>query len=156
MSFAGSFAGNGKTERTLSEINVVPLVDVMLVLLVIFMITAPMIQRGVDVAVPKTKSGNVIPQERLVLTITRENKIYAEGQSSNRVGLDELPTLISGWFDSRNIPDEDRKIYVRADGEVSYSTLMLVIDQAKSAGVKAVGLVTEPKGDEDSATHQQK
>ena len=140
-----------KTESTLAEINVVPLVDVMLVLLIIFMITAPMIQHGLDVSVPKTKSGNVIPEERLIITISKDNELWAEGMKDNKVGLDQVPDLIGEWFAKRNVADDERTIYVRADGEVSYASLMAVIDAAKLAGVERVGLVTEPRGVEEQA-----
>ena len=143
-----AFSIREKTERTLSEINVVPLVDVMLVMLVIFMITAPMIQRGVDVAVPKTKTGNVIPEERLIITITREDHIYTTG-SDQRVGVQDVRDVIDRWYADKPVATEDRTIYVRADGEVPYSTLMRVIDEAKLAGIRAVGLVTDPQGAEE-------
>ena len=145
-----AFSTSDKTERTLAEINVIPLVDVMLVLLVIFMITAPMVMRGVDVAVPKTKSGNTIPEERLIITITKENELFSQGNKDDRVGLDELPGLINQWYAKRPVALDERTIYVRADAGVSYGTLMTVIDQAKVAGINAVGLVTDPRGTDDT------
>jgi biopolymer transport protein ExbD/biopolymer transport protein TolR len=142
------FSTGDKTERTLSEINVTPLVDVMLALLIIFMITAPMIQRGMDVAVPKAKSGNVIPEDRLIITITKDNKIYAEGKGG-QVGIDELPEIIDRWFANKPVAADQRTIYLRGDNEMPYATLMAVIDEAKTAGVRNVGLVTDPKGADD-------
>lgn len=143
-----AFSTGDKTARTLAEINVVPLVDVMLVLLIIFMITAPVMMRGTDVAVPKTKSGTAIGEDRLIITITKENQLYAQNKKEDRIGVDELPALIQTFFASRSIAEADRTIFVRADEAVSYAMLMTVIDSAKQASVQKVGLITDPKTDD--------
>ncbi|MFN7973679.1 MAG: biopolymer transporter ExbD [Acidobacteriota bacterium] len=143
--------GTTRTASSLSEINVTPLVDVMLVLLIIFMITAPMIQHGIDVSVPKTKHSPVIPQDRLIFTITKDKVIQPEGKgiTQGQIGPDQIPETIESYFAKSKTPKDERSIYIRADASVPYEYLMVVIDQAKESGISAVGLITEPKKEED-------
>lgn len=127
-----------KTTRLLSEINVVPLVDVMLVLLVIFMVTAPMLVQGVDVALPKTKSVAVAtPEDSLVLTITKEREIYI-----NRfpIQLKELKAKLTKLMEARS----GKELLFRADEQVPYGIVMEVMAEVRNAGVTQLGMITQP------------
>jgi biopolymer transport protein TolR len=123
----------------LAEINVTPFVDVVLVLLVIFLITAPMMLGGIDVRVPKTQARNIQPEERMVLTVTRDRGVYLENQP---ITLDRLAKVLSGMV-KRN---PKSSVFLKADEAVAYGTVMKVMDVIKKAGVDRVGMVTEPVG----------
>jgi biopolymer transport protein TolR len=121
----------------LSEINVTPFVDVVLVLLIIFLVTAPMMLRGIDVKVPKTETKNVGPEERLMLTVTKERAIYLDDQ------LITLPRLerVLGGLRQRN---PRAAVFLRADEGVPYGVVVKVMDAVKKAGIERLGMVTEP------------
>jgi biopolymer transport protein TolR len=121
----------------LSEINITPFVDVVLVLLVIFLITAPMMLRGIDVKVPKTETKNVGPEERLMLTVTREKAVYLDGQPITLVRLERA--LVG--LQQRN---PKAAVFLRADEGVSYGVVVKVMDAVKKAGIERLGMVTEP------------
>lgn len=128
-----------KSRMVLSEINVTPLVDVMLVLLVVFMITAPMMQQGIDIQLPKTAtSGIETRSEPLVITI-KANKTILIGTAP--VPLSTLRTKIKGIFQTRT----DKQVYIKADKKVDYGIVAEVIADVKAAGIQNVGLVTLPK-----------
>ncbi len=135
-------ARHGRTQTALSEINVTPMVDVMLVLLVIFMITAPILQTGIQVNLPKTReaqSREATP-ESLIITVDKEGSVYLSGADERRaVNVNDLPALIN----TRLGNTKDRRIYVRGDGETPYRVIAYVLDQAKRAQAN-VSLVTEP------------
>jgi biopolymer transport protein ExbD/biopolymer transport protein TolR len=132
----------GRTQTSLSEINVTPLVDVMLVLLVIFMVTAPILQTGIDVNLPKTRETRA-EQPRsnaVVVSIDKDGNIFLSTQSEARqVNVNDLPALLSDKLGSA----AERKVYVRADGDTPYRIIAYVLDVAKQAGAD-VSLVTEP------------
>lgn len=130
-------ASNDRLGGALSEINVTPFVDVVLVLLIIFMITAPMMIRGIDVQVPRTETRNVNPEERLVLTVTKGNVIYLDDQ---QITLDRLQKVLTG-LQQRN---PRAAIFLRADEKVSYGVVVQVMDVVKKAGIDRLGMVTEP------------
>lgn len=121
----------------LSEINVTPFVDVVLVLLIIFMITAPMMIRGIDVQVPRTETRNVQPEERLVLTVTKNKTIYLDDQ---QISLGRLQKVLTG-LQKRN---PRAAIFLRADEKVPYGIVVQVMDVVKKAGIDRLGMVTEP------------
>jgi len=121
----------------LSEINVTPFVDVVLVLLIIFMITAPMMIRGIDVQVPQTETRNVHPEERLVLTVTKNKAIYLDDQ---QITLGRLQKVLTG-LQKRN---PNAAIFLRADEKVPYGVVVQVMDVVKQAGIDRLGMVTEP------------
>lgn len=121
----------------MSEINVTPFVDVVLVLLIIFMITAPMMIRGIDVQVPRTETRNVRPEERLVLTVTKEKTIYLDDQ---QITLSRLQTVLTG-LQKRN---PKAAVFLRADEQVPYGVVVQVMDVVKQAGIDQLGMVTEP------------
>ena len=121
----------------LSEINVTPFVDVVLVLLIIFMITAPMMIRGIDVQVPRTETRSVRPEERLMLTVTKGKQIYLDDQ---QITLGRLEKVLTG-LRSRN---PEAAVFLRADEGVPYGVVVQVMDVVKKAGIDRLGMVTEP------------
>jgi biopolymer transport protein TolR len=132
-----SSARRGRARSSLAEINVTPLVDVVLVLLIIFMVTAPMMQRGVDVQLPRAESATGQEEQRLIVTIDRANRIYLNESSMALSELEQhLGTVASGY--------KDPFVYLRADQSVPYGRVMAVMDRIKKAGIERVGLVTEP------------
>lgn len=131
--------GEARLGPALADINVTPFVDVVLVLLVIFLITAPMLLGGIDVRVPKTATRTIQPEERLVLTITRDRGVFLDSQP---ISLDRLSKVLSGMV--RRNPRA--AVFLKADEAVAYGTVMKVMDIIKKAGVDRVGMVTEPIG----------
>ena len=129
--------GEARFASALAEINVTPFVDVVLVLLVIFLITAPMLLGGIDVRVPKTATRNIQPEERLVLSITRDRGVFLDNQP---ISLDRLSKVLGGMV--RRNPKA--AVFLKADEAVAYGTVMKVMDVIKKAGVDRVGMVTEP------------
>ena len=124
--------------RPMAEINVTPLVDVILVLLIIFMVTAPMLQMGIDVNLPKVKSKSVdVTEEKLVLTITGAKEIFI---NKNRIPLNDLRTKLEAIFTSRI----DREIFMRADKSIPYGFVIEVMSEVRKAGVDKLGMITEP------------
>lgn len=133
---------SGKSPRTtLSEINVTPLVDVMLVLLIIFMITAPMLQHEIDVNLP-VATGAAQPQQtdQIVLTITKKGDIYLNQSGYSLATL--RPKLQALYHTRRN-----REIYLQADAEVPYGTVVHVMDEIKKVGIVKLGMITQPPAD---------
>ncbi|MGH7362306.1 MAG: ExbD/TolR family protein [Candidatus Methylomirabilales bacterium] len=121
----------------LSEINVTPFVDVMLVLLVVFLVTAPMLFRGIDVRIPKTETRTVQPEERLVLTVTKEGAVFVGEQP---ITLARLERLLAG-LRQRN---PKAAVFLRADERAAYGSVVKVMDIVKKAGIDRLGMVTEP------------
>ncbi|HTU00244.1 MAG TPA: biopolymer transporter ExbD [Candidatus Sulfotelmatobacter sp.] len=131
------FESQTRLGPALADINITPFVDVVLVLLVIFLITAPMMLGGIDVRVPKTAAQTIRPEERLVLTVTRTRGVFLENQP---ISLDRLAGVLSGMV--RRNPRA--AVFLKADEAVAYGTVMKVMDVIKKAGVDRVGMVTEP------------
>lgn len=132
----------GRTQSSLAEINVTPLVDVMLVLLVIFMVTAPILQTGIEVNLPKTREGRAeqTKPKSVVVSIDKDGNIFLSTQSeAKQVDVNDLPALLAEKLGQSG----ERKVYVRADGETAYRIIAYVLDLAKQAGAD-VSLVTEP------------
>lgn len=128
----------GGSGRTLSEINVTPLVDVMLVLLIIFMVTAPLIQQGVQVDLPHTKAQTLnVKEDRAVLTLTREKKIFL---GATEIPYDQLKDKLVGNMKLKN----DKEIYLHADRNLPYGFVVDIMAVMKEAGVENVGMVTDP------------
>jgi biopolymer transport protein TolR len=127
----------GQTQTSMSEINVTPFVDVVLVLLIIFMITAPILQSGIEVAVPKTRSVKEITEERLVISIDRQQRVYL---GNDPININDIGTRLK-----EKLKDPERmQIYLRSDENVPFGAFATVMDAVKQAGVKNVSIVTEP------------
>jgi biopolymer transport protein TolR len=134
MAFTGA---NGRTQTSLAEINITPLVDVVLVLLVIFMLAAPVLQSGIEVAVPKTRTVKEISEQRLVVTIAKDQTVYLGDKPIN---LHDLPTQL-------HQPGQDatrQVIYLRADERVPFGAFASVMDAVKQAGITNISIVTQP------------
>jgi len=129
-------SNNGQTRSSLADINITPLVDVVLVLLVIFMITAPVLQSGIEVAVPKTRTVKEIIEQRLVLTIDRDQQVF----------LGDKPVNIHDLAKSLRRPGDPAKqvIYLRADERVPFGAFASVMDAVKQAGITNISIVTQP------------
>ncbi len=127
----------GRTQSSLAEINVTPLVDVVLVLLIIFMVTAPVLQSGIEVAVPHTKTVKEITEERLVVTIDRNQNVFLNSQPVN---INQIGQRI---HDKVRDP-EGQSIYVRADENVPFGAFATVMDAVKQSGITNVSIVTQP------------
>lgn len=126
------------SDRLISDINVTPFVDVMLVLLVIFMVTAPMMMQGVDVALPETTSQPLAAKkENLIITINKQNQIFI---NNYQVEIDFLQEKLNKILEGR----DNREVYLRADREISYGFVVRVMAEIKAAGVDKLGMVTEP------------
>lgn len=123
-----------KTRPALSEINVTPFVDVMLVLLVIFMVTAPLLQQGIDVNLPQAKSKELSPSERLVITIKKDGKIYID---KTKVDINIL--------NSKLAVRTDRDVFLKADKDVPYGIVVEVMGELREIGIEKLGMITEPK-----------
>src|ERR1700681_2654888 len=129
-----------QTGTSLSEINIVPFVDVMLVLLIIFMITAPILQSGIDVNLPKTQTVKEISEERLVVTVDRAQVIYLR---NDPVNIHDLGNKVRAQM--RN-PQSDA-VFLRCDETVPFGTFATVIDTLRQSGIVNVSVVTEPLTD---------
>lgn len=138
----GSPGGNGRT--VLSEINVTPFVDVMLVLLVIFMVTTPILYQGVKVNLPKTSS-KAIPSiqrdKKVVVTLNREGELYIE---NTRYEVSELKVQVRNLVLSKGKNLEEEQVFLRADSSVPYGSVLVVMNEIKKAGIEKLGLITEP------------
>jgi len=134
---AGAMQGSGK--RPLSEINVTPFVDVVLVLLIIFMVTAPMMQQGIDVDLPETESVALrMPDEPLILTVKKNNTYFI---GATEVPLAELEEKLQHIFEGRG----SKELFLRADQAASYGTVAKAMAAARKAGATQLGMVTEPE-----------
>jgi len=127
----------GRTQTSLADINVTPFVDVVLVLLIIFMVTAPVLQSGIEVQVPRTRTVKQISEERLVISINREQQVFL---NNDPVNINQIAAKIH-----EKIRDpEGQAIYVRADENVPFGAFATVMDAVKSSGITNVSIVTQP------------
>jgi len=127
----------GKTQTTLAEINMIPFIDIVLVLLIIFMVTAPVIQSGIEVNVPKTQVVREIAEEKLIVSIDKEQKLYLQ---NDPVNVNELGDKIR----EKLLDPTRQSVYLRADQSVPFQTFATVLDHLKLAGIENVSIVTEP------------
>ncbi len=129
----------GPVHRPLSEINVTPFVDVMLVLLIIFMVTAPMMQQGIDVDLPETSTQPLrVRDEPLILTVRKNGKYYL---GRKEIPADALRQKLEAIFEGR----DSKEIFLRADREAPYGLVAKALAAARQAGVRQLGMVTEPE-----------
>ncbi len=123
-----------KRRQALSEINVTPFVDVMLVLLIIFMVTAPLLQQGIDVNLPQAKGKELTPSERVVITIKKDGKIYLNKTGAS---INELKSKLASM--------SDRDVFLKADKDVPYGIVIEVMGELREIGIEKLGMVTESK-----------
>ncbi len=130
-------AANGRTQTSLSDINITPLVDVVLVLLIIFMVTAPVLQSGIEVNVPKTRTVKEITEERMVISIDKQQRVF---MGNDAVNINEIGNKLR-----QKVRDPSRQfIFVRADEDVPFGAFATVMDAVKSSGITNVSIVTQP------------
>ncbi len=120
--------------QALSEINVTPFVDVMLVLLIIFMVTAPLLQQGIDINLPQAKGKEMPATERIVITIKKDGKIYLD---KTAVTIKSLKAALS--------KKSNKEVFLKADKNVPYGNVVSVMGELREMGIEKLGMVTEPK-----------
>ena len=137
MAFSGGDTGSGR--RAMTDINVTPLVDVMLVLLIIFMVTAPLIQSGVKVDLPRAQAQQMEhAEEKLVLKITHDRKIFLGDTQVD-------PAQLEKKLQSNARVQKDKEVYLQADRSLPYGLVVQVMATARRAGVESLGMITEPE-----------
>jgi biopolymer transport protein TolR len=134
---AGAPEGDRRVGTSLAEINIVPLVDVVLVLLLIFMLTAPMMYRGIDVNLPRAAAKPTAVEERMVLTVTKDRTLYLNDKRIPPGGLD---AQLHAAFQNRT----DKTLYLKADAGLAYGAVIETMDLVRRAGIERLGMVTEP------------
>jgi biopolymer transport protein TolR len=127
----------GKTQTTLAEINMIPFIDIVLVLLIIFMVTAPVIQSGIEVNVPETRVVREISEEKLVVSIDKNQLVYLQNTPLN---VNELGAKIR----EKLLDPTRQSVYLQADQTVPFQTFATVLDNLKLAGIENVSIVTQP------------
>ena len=132
---------DSRQRRFLAEINVIPLVDVVLVLLVIFMVTAPMLYRGMDIKLPVSASNTIKPEIRKVLTIERDQRLFLDKDQVSPVQLERQLRMLKAEH-------AEVSLYLRADRDVPYGVVVQVMDSVKKAGIEKLGMVTDQAGPE--------
>jgi biopolymer transport protein TolR len=130
-------AANGRTQTSLADINITPLVDVVLVLLIIFMVTAPVLQSGIEVNVPKTRMVKEITEERLVISINKQQRVFLGNQPIN---INEIASALQ----QRIRDPQHQAIFVRADEDVPFGAFATVMDAVKQSGITNISIVTQP------------
>ena len=131
--------GGGNHSQLMSDINVTPFVDVMLVLLIIFMVTAPMMMQGVDVSLPEATAEPLESEkEHLIITIDTKQQVFI---NDFQVTVDGLGEKLKKILEGRS----DREVFLKADKDISYGTVVQVMAEVKTAGVEKLGMVTEPE-----------
>lgn len=126
-----------RDRQMMAEINIIPLVDVVLVLLVVFMITAPLLYRGMDIKLPQAATNTIKPEERKILTVEKNQTVYLDKEEIGLARLEEKLRVLKG-----SAPEVS--LYLRADRDVPYGTVVQVMDMIKRAGIDKLGIVTEP------------
>jgi biopolymer transport protein TolR len=130
-------ASNGRTRVALADINITPLVDVVLVLLIIFMVTAPVLQSGIEVAVPKTRTVKEITEERVVISIDKQQRVFL---GNDPVNINEIAAKLRQRFRDPS----HQSIFLRADEDVPFGAFATVMDAVKQSGITNVSIVTQP------------
>jgi biopolymer transport protein TolR len=134
MAFTGS---NGRTQTSIADINITPLVDVVFVLLIIFMVTAPILQSGIEVNVPKTRTVKEITEERVVISIDKQQRVFL---GNDPININEIAAALR-----QKIRDpQHQPIFLRADEDVPFGAFATVMDAVKQSGITNVSIVTQP------------
>lgn len=135
----GMSGGGGKSRATLSEINITPLVDVMLVLLIMFMVTTPLMQQGIDVDLPKTSASGVeMNEEPFILVISADQKMTIAKQ---KIAMGDLRTKLKAIFENK----KNKAVYIQADRKVDYGFVAEAMAEVRAAGIFNISLITQPK-----------
>ena len=127
----------GRTQSSLSEINITPFVDVVLVLLIIFMLTAPILESTVEVDLPKTKTVKILSEEKIVVSINKEQKVFV---GNDRVNIHRLGETVLGQLKGAG----DQPVFIRCDQSVSFGAFARVVAALKQASITNLNIVTEP------------
>jgi len=130
-------ASNGRTQSSLADINITPLVDVVLVLLIIFMVTAPVLQSGIEVNVPKPRTVKEITQERLVISINKDQRVFL---GNDPININEIGVKLRQKFRD----PQNQSVFLRADEDVPFGAFATVMDAVKQSGITNVSIVTQP------------
>ena len=143
-----AFTNNkGRTQSSLSEINITPFVDVVLVLLVMFMVTAPILQSGIEVEVPKTKTVKEISEERLVITIDKDQRVFL---GNDPININEIADRLH-----EKIRDpQGQSVFIRSDENVPFGAFATVMDAVKQTGITNVSIVTQPLNTKTNAARR--
>ena len=140
----------GRSDHLMSDINVTPFVDVMLVLLIVFMVAAPMMIEGVEVSLPQATSKPMeTEQEQLIVTVNKDGEIFL---NDYKVALGELKEKLDLIIKGQS----DREVYLRADKEIAYGIVVRVMSEIKDSGVERLGMVTEPQDLDEKSTAKAK
>ena len=138
-----AFSAKGRTQTALADINITPLVDVVLVLLLIFMLTAPVLQSGIDVAIPHTRSTQTLTEERMVITIDKDQNVFLQAHGADKaVNVADLAGLLKEG-EAGEAPAK-RVVYVRADERVPFGAFASVMESVKRSGITNISIVTQP------------
>ena len=130
-------SSSSRSREMMADINIIPFVDVVLVLLIVFMITAPLLYRGMDIKLPSASTNSIKPTERKVLTVEKNQTVYLDKEE---IGLARLENRLRDLKGT----SPDVSLYLRADRDVPYGTVVHVMDLIKRAGIVKLGIVTEP------------
>ncbi len=132
--------GSRRTQTALADINITPLVDVVLVLLLIFMLTAPVLQSGIEVAIPHTRSTQTLTEERMVVTIDKDQNVFLQANGADKlINVAQLGALLKP-----TTKEASRTVYVRADERVPFGAFATVMESVKRAGITNISIVTQP------------
>lgn len=139
---------NGGHNRVLSEINITPFVDVMLVLLIIFMVTAPLLQQGLPVHLPEAQAPALKRTKTdVVLTLQKGGSIFL-GDDKTQIPMDELEGRLAAMYAEK----EQKDIFIKADSDLSYGTVVKIMSLSKKAGIDRIGMITQPETENTSPT----
>lgn len=139
-----AFQTNRKEQSTMAEINVVPLVDIMLVLLVIFMVTAPFLNESIDVDLPEVTAASANTEKKdKIITVNQQGEVFIEGEDKTPYNLETLGPALKDLF--AGDVAEEKTLFLRADKNVSYGTVVKIMALAKQIGIARIGMITEPE-----------
>jgi biopolymer transport protein TolR len=145
MAFSSRGSNGTRTQTALSDINITPLVDVVLVLLLIFMMTAPVLQSGIDVAIPHTRSTATLTEERMVVSIDKDQNVYLQASGADKlINVNDLAGLLKTNEKPNEKNPAKRTVYVRADERVPFGAFATVMESVKRAGITNISIVTQP------------